>query len=743
MWKFKRNRKQVPKYLKQNNAPSGKPSVPVKQASSGKMSPEDLNKVQKNITRQAILAGLTVVLTIVILFAMTSAWYTNIVQTSGLVFEAESWGFDGEIKAGSEDPILASPGDGGVVHLEVQNTSQNVSAISVNVSKTGMLEEMQQRLFLYVDTHMSRDEETMDRVYLNSQESYTYTVFANGNLTLTENVSNAPQLKWHWVYDVLGYYVLAQSTEVQGEDVTRVQEYLRPIEYDYDEATTVLKGGPMSYVVEEETEETDESEENSEAAEAAETGEETETGGETGTGENTETEGSEESITMELTTVDGTRSPEAFLRELSKTDGYAGTIDTTKVTDDGYYPVAVDENGYGVYAYLCNYAEIQRATEFDTYLGELAYKKKVDPDSVKDVDEKLFQFAVTLNISAQKNESKAVNVNRLDTLQDVITQKTADEIQLSDDISIPAGQSLVIPENTRVMLDLNGKTIHCASDKAIDGKPGSSLTIINGEITGPGSETKTYGVYTTGSEVVMSNVKVNNFQYGVFLGDHVKDNPMDSRVHMVDCTVDAGYYAVFVNGNGTQSTQKTQMLIERCTLTSGGMVLTSNGSADRAGTDIQIIDSTLTAYPADKETGARGHGIYHPQKDSTMRIVNSTVSGYSGVVIKGGHVSIENSQIEGTGAYQEAKLSTSGFTDTGDAVYVETGFGYDIQLEISGDKTTLSHEAKESKSLQVVSADATNVTIRIYGGTFEEAPPDEYIAEGSIRNGAVVSVQEN
>ena len=735
MWKFKRNKKQVPKQLKQNNAPSGKPSVPVKQVSSGNMSPAELNKVQKNITRQAILAGLTVVLTIVILFAMTSAWYTNIVQTSGLVFEAESWGFDGEIKVGNEDPILASPGDGGVVHLEVQNTSDNISAISVNVSRTDMLEEMQQRLFLYVDTHMSRDGETMDRVYLNSQEGYTYTVFAKGNLTLTEAVSNAPQLKWHWVYDMLGYYVLAQSTEIENSDgttvqKTTVQEYLRPIEYDYDEATTVLKGGPTSSVVEEETEE-------GEAAEAAETGEET------GTGENTETEETEDPIVMELTTVDGTRSPEAFLRELSKTDGYEGTIDTTKVTDDGYYPVAVDENGYGVYAYLCNYGEIQRATEFDTYLGELAYQKKVDPDSVEGLDEKLFEFKATLIISAQKNESTAVNVTRLDTLQQVISEKTADVIQLSDNISIPAGQSLTIPENTRVMLDLNGKTIKCESDKAIDGKPGSSLTILNGELKGPGDGIKSYGVSTTGSEVVMSNVKVNDFQYGVYLGDNVQNNPMDSRVHMVGCTVDAGYYAVFVNGNGTQSTQKTQMLIEKCTLTSGGMVLTSNGSADRAGTDIQIIDSTLTAYPADKETGARGHGIYHPQKDSTMRIVNSTVSGYSGVVIKGGHVSIENSQIEGTGAYQEAKLSNSGFTDTGDAVYVETGFGYDILLEISGDKTKLSHGAKESKSLQVVSADATNVTIKIYGGTFDEAPPDEYIAEGSIRNGTVVSVQEN
>ena len=722
MWKFKRNKKQVPKYLKQNNAPSGKPSVPVRQAASGHMTPAELEKAQKTITRKVLLAGLTVVLTIVILFAMTSAWYTNIVQTSNLMFEAEAWGFDGDITVGTE-AITAAPGDSGVVNLEVQNTSQNISAISVNVSKLGMIDQMQQRLYLYVDTHMNRDGETMDRVYLNSQEGYTYTVFANGNLTLTESVSNAPQLKWQWVYDVLGYYVLAQCREVEGVDKTTVQEYLRPIEYDYDEATTILSGGPITSTIVETEEETGEGEENGEAAE---------------TGEETKTEAAEP-ITMDIVTVDGTRSPEKFLVELSKTDGYAGIIDPAKVTGDGYYPVAVDEEtGYGVYAYLCNYTEIQNATAFDTELGRLASEKKAGNLTEEQIKE--LQYTVTLTISAQQNESTAINVTTLDSLQKAITEHKADVVQLSDNIGIPSGQSLVIPENTRVMVDLNGKQIQCESNKAIEALQGSSLTMLNGYVKGPDNGSKSYGVYTTGAEVVMSEVDVTGFQYGIYLGDNVTDNPMDSRVHMVNCVVDAENYAVFVNGNGAQSAQKTQMLIEKCTLTSGGIVLTSNGNSDRYGTDIQIIDSTITAHETG-ENEARGHGIYHPQRDSTMRIVNSTVSGYCGVVVKGGHVSIENSKIYATGAYQQGELSKSGFTDTGDAVYVETGFGFEILLEISGADTVLHHDAKQSKSLHVLSEDATNVSVKIYSGTFDEAPPDQYIAEGSVRKGTVVSEQ--
>ena len=152
-------------------------------------------QVQKNIYRQASLALLTVVLTIVILFAMTSAWYTNIVQTSGLFFEAESWGFEGEINV-SRDNILASPGDDGLVHLEVQNGSDQIAAISVNISKDSMEEKMQKRMFFYVDEPMVRNDETMSRVYINELESYTYTLFHSGKLTLTDKIHNAPQLKW-------------------------------------------------------------------------------------------------------------------------------------------------------------------------------------------------------------------------------------------------------------------------------------------------------------------------------------------------------------------------------------------------------------------------------------------------------------------------------------------------------------------------------------------------------------------
>ena len=229
MLNFKRNKSIVPKYLKKSESKTARNQNSAK-----------LIKAKKNIYWQAGLVVITVILTIVIVFAMTSAWYTNIVQTSGLVFEAEAWGFEGTINVNT-DPIVAGPGDDGVIHLEVANESENITAVGIHISKARMAPEMQQRLYFYVDTQLTRNNETMNRVYLNNQESYTYTLFGNGQLTLTEETHNDAQLKWQWVYDVLGYYVYGTEVEDEkGNKTVRISEYLRPIEYDYDEATTTF-----------------------------------------------------------------------------------------------------------------------------------------------------------------------------------------------------------------------------------------------------------------------------------------------------------------------------------------------------------------------------------------------------------------------------------------------------------------------------------------------------------------------
>ena len=670
--------------------------------------------VRKRMYRQAALTVMTIILTVVMLFAMTSAWYTNVVQTGGLTFEAESWGFEGKITVANE-AVIASPGDDGIVDLTVKNDNDSVSTVSVNVYKSEMTEEMQKRLYFYVDTRMNRNGETMERVYLNRFEGYTYNMFNNSQLTLTKEFSNGPVIKWEWVYDVLGYYVIGKPYEViitdnggiENEDGTATQtenqtviqkmdirEYLRPIIYDFDEATTVIN-----------------------------------------------TEG--ESITVELETIDGVLTPEEFLAELSKTDGYEGVIDTSKgPTCNNYYPVEVDAEGYGVYAYLCNYSEIQQAISYDAYLGELAYKK-ANGETLESKQEKDLRQGVTLALSAQKDDNTVIEVSTPGALQDAIALGIADVIQLSGNMTVPKGESIVIPENRRVMLDLNGHTVTNEDGAAITARPGSSLTLLNGILqqadqSGLTNSATTYGVRAVGAEVVMSNIMIKDFGYGVYVGDNTDSNELDSRVYIIDSTITGDVCAAFISGNGLLSEQKSRLIIDRSILSSSGIAVSGNGDSSgngRWGTDIQIIDSIIRGIEKD-ETGVSGIGIYQPQKNSILTVLNSQVEGYNGITLKGGSAKIDNSTIIGKGAYQQPSFEGSGSTDTGDAVYIETNYGYDIHLLICGDSRlehVRSEEVEQSRSLRVFEEDATNVLVEIESGTFYEEQPAEYLVQDSVQ----------
>jgi len=703
--KRNQNRQPVPKQTNKRK--------PVKSAADIDDFPE-LSRVQKRIYRQAALAGLTVVLTIVILFAVTSAWYTNVVQTSGLVFQAEAWGFDGNILV-NRDAIQAAPGDTGVVHLEVENKSDSISAISLSVSKANMEDVMKKRLFFYVDTRMTRNNEIMDRVYLNNYESYTYTLFGQGNLILTEQTNNAPQLKWHWVYDVLGYYVLGQPvtySSVVAEEETQtgeaepeepltrmsIRDYLRPIEYDYENAIFSTE------------------------------------------------EDEDGSLVNKLDSVDGL-TPEAFLNKVFQTDGYPGNYVGEPVAG-GYYPVDIDPNtGYGVYAYLCSPSDVVMENDEDRKLGELAYKVEKE-EYVSEAEKKKLSSEAVLTISAQKNENTAVNVNTLNGLQAGIDQGMADLIQLGSDIHISSNNTLLIPSDSRVMVDLNGYTITSETGNAIKVQPGGHLTMLNGAMNcpEPDPQTKECAVYATGAEVVLSKVDMTGYDYGVYVGDHDGGNLLDSRVHMVDCEINAASCAVFVSGNGLLSAQKSQLIVERCILKSDLLTICGNGTATgngQWGTDIQVIDSEVHG-----NVEKFASGIYQPQKDSTLRVYNSKVTGYNGIAIKGGHVIIMGSTIEGKGEKQEPSYSNSGFTDTGDAVYIDAGYGYEILLEIgniaAGADSAGGVESKltslYSKSLQVYEENADNVAVKISGGLFQEELPKKYLVENAVQTNDRVTI---
>lgn len=661
MKNFDRNMIPVLKKQKMNNeVPKGSPSG-------------ELAKLQKNIFMQASLGLITIVLTIVILFAVTSAWYTNVVQTSGLIFNVEAWKFDGTVSVGS-DAIAVAPGDEGVITFSAQNNSDDITAVNVSVSKTGMNEEMKKRLFFYVDTNTTRNGETMERVYLNSFESYSYTLFANDSVTLTEDTANAPRLKWHWVYDVLGYYVLA---EIKDGDIT-VKEYLRPIEYDFDEATFSIE----------------------------------------------DVEGSKVWV---FQTVDGEKTPTEFLMEVSKTDGYEGTINGETIPVKGYYPVSVDEEGNGIYAYLCTYSEIELATQWDTETGEEAYEYSLNKDAATATDR--IQYTATINVSAQKSEITAAEIATAEELKKAIEDGTDSVFKLTDNITLD--ETLSVTNGSDIMIDLNGKTITSGFGKTgtartavIEASGGSSLTMINGSID-VGETGNDYAVKVIGAEVVMNEVDIIASDYGFFIDDSLDSSAADSTVYIKNCEIKSSTCSVYVSGNGTASGQKTAVVIENCSFESEWYTISGNGSTSKWGTDIQVINTVLktSLYAC----------IYHPQSDSTLTLSESKLEGPAGIVVKGGSVTLIDTNITATGAMCESSdsYSASGYNDTNDAFYIETNYGYVINVEIKGGVI-----ASNNNYAFNIKPNEDKVTVNIHNGVFISGKSnfefkENWLAEGS------------
>lgn len=608
-------------------------------------SPDYMKIAKENIYKQAGMAGMAVVVTIVLIFAMTVAWYSNVVHTDDLVFQASSWKFDfeGAIEIETEKQEIA-PGDSGIVNLQLTNDSDEAITVLVNATKDANVSElMRERIYFYVDDSQIINGEVVDRIYVNETDEYAYTVLGKNTLVLNETYHSDAYLKWEWVYDVLGYYV---SGSVQDSGSVKIDDYMRPVIYDYDTAMFDSKGN--------------------------------------------------------LITVEGGVSKAEFLQELFETDGYAGRT-VTSPTAKGYYPVVVDEDsGYGIWLYLCTKSEIEYATSWDNQISK------------GDTDGKQYSFSGRLLLSGQQKREAEVQVTTASELETQLNTSGIDKVTLGGNLTL--SDTIQLTDARQVVLDLNGKTLTVPSGKnGFEVQEGSALTVMNGNVVGSGSNAVAF--QSVGGEVTLSKVTVSDVYRAVHVEDY-KGAGMDSRVKITDCSLSSSDVTVMIRGNGNASARRTYLLIEKSTITSNNMAVVGNGNDTQKGIDIEIIESKIDGKWA---------GIYHPQRASSMRIIDSTITGYTAVAIKGGTVTIKDTTLHGTGDKQEPKIQGSGFTDTGDAIFVETGYNTDIILNISGNKTVVKSD--HSYALQVFEANSKYVSVSISGGTYS-SDITKYLAKG-------------
>lgn len=281
-----------------------------------------------------------------ILFALTSAWYTNTIQANEITLKTAKWNFDGTItldgeKDGTLDLGDLYPGDTRPLPVTIVNQDTRGVNVRVEADKSKMASpEMQQRLYLYVEV-TDEDTNTKTRHYINSLSGYLYTVAAKQTLHITDaerplsanEAQNKNTLHLQWVYDMTGYFLLGTVTEnnntitVTGKAADSQPEYLMPVTYDLDRAQFGTDGKLTSV--------------------------------------------SEYQTNTNGTAGYATTDRENYLNRLfeqyiSEYNSNAKPYDDKTTTVHGnYYAVDVDTTGYGVWLYLPDKAAIEAAAKWD------------------------------------------------------------------------------------------------------------------------------------------------------------------------------------------------------------------------------------------------------------------------------------------------------------------------------------------------------------------------------------------
>ncbi|MFR1449989.1 MAG: immunoglobulin-like domain-containing protein [Beduini sp.] len=157
--------------------------------------------------------------------------------------------------------------------------------------------------------------------------------------------------------------------------------------------------------------------------------------------------------------------------------------------------------------------------------------------------------------------------------------------------------------------------------------------------------------------------------------------------------------------------------VSNITLTLDKVDIVSNyyNGIDLHGTDtdlhLNLINSTLTMQREDS------YGIYIPSKDSSVTLNKSSVKAGTGIAVKGGTLNVIDSNVLSNGVEViPNEGATSGFDETGDAIYVDGSYNFPINVNIKNSEIT-SENAKAVRDL-FVNESLNNANIVAESGKF-------------------------
>lgn len=624
-----------------------------------------VSEMKTRVYKQAGLAVTAILVTVVLLFAMSTAWYSNVLEAGSITFQAEKWELNAGDLSTDGSSVTAQPGARGILPVTYKNTSDSIVNAYIGVSKENMTRELQKRIYFYTETPYTVERkgnsegeskrETVSRRYLTNGTAAPYTVLSRGQLTMSDDFCSVDTpIYWEWVYDLLGYYVRVSSTPASDGSAVEL-EYLRPIVYDYDKATFDENGN--------------------------------------------------------LATVNGEHF-EIFLQNLSEADGFLNIFTPNNPKE------YADSNGRSVTYYIVD-NENEKTLGYYTAI-RLLTKQEIAAANAWDTEQgkngASFINNLKITITGEAANVDIINVGTTVELTNALQSENGGYIRLSGNLELT--ENITVSAKKPVILDLNGATLTGSAtggDLFTVGK-GRELTVINGTIKNSAGNKTLFGV--NNGKLTVSNVTATaegESQWGIYIQDNngATAQDGDSIVYITHSTISTGLPTVMVIGNNTTTAQKTRCVIENSTLTSDYVAVCGNGQTVSGGTAIEIKDSIITGKYA---------AVYHPQDNSTLHAENATFTGNTGIAVKGGSVYLDNCVVTGSAAAALAgSFNNNGFTDTGAAVYLEAGYERDnIAVYITGENSRITAKKQQALLLYHDEKDTNTrkARIAISGGTY-------------------------
>lgn len=598
-----------------------------------------VSEMKARIYKQAGLALTAILVTVALLFAMSTAWYSNVLEAGSLTFQAEKWELNAD-HVSSNGNVVAQPGTRGILPVSYKSTSDSIVNAYVNVSKEQMEVPLQKRIYFYTETPYTvgsgENAETVARRYLTNSTAAPYTVLSMGQLTMSDDFCTVDTpIYWEWVYDLLGYYVRLEPTD-DGSVIEK--EYLRPIVYDYDKATFNADGN--------------------------------------------------------LATVDG-KHVDYFLQDITAEDGYLNKFVESNITTDSktgtkYYTVDNDNQtalGYYTAIRLLTKQEIAEANAWDTEHAGASFINNLKitiTGEAANVD--------TIKVGTTKELTNALQSENGGYI------RLSGNLELTENITVSAKKPVILDLNGatltggatggdlftvgkgRELTVINGTIKNSAGNKTLFGVNNGKLTVSNVTATAEGESQ--WGIY----------IQDNN-------GATAQDG--DSIVYITHSTISTGLPTVMVIGNNTTTAQKTRCVIENSTLTSDYVTVCGNGQTVSGGTAIEIKDSIITGkyaavfHPQDNSTlhaenstftGNTGIAV----KGGTVYLDNCVVTGSATAALAG---AFNNNGFTDTGA---AVYLEAGYERDNIAIYI-TGENTDIKAA-EQKAVLLYHDEKDTKT---------------------------------------------